>query len=447
MGSPRLQLVTERFKALGARILGQVRMEMQRGGVTDVAQVAEELQRIKDEQARAHLFSSDLFTEHGSGTVASIVSGTTGQKKECIVWSLNLYLGLNREPRVIAKAQEALGRFGTGCGTSAPSGGLNALHHEVEQRVAQMVGKDRAMVFSTGYSANLGALSALPGPRDLILLDREAHASMFDGARLSGKKWIAFKHNDPADLADKLERYGPLHENLFVAVESAYSMSGDLAPLRAFADLKRDFRFFLYVDEAHTFGFYGENGRGYCHELGVTKEVDFIMSTFSKATASIGGFFASDEKYCTLLQATATPYIFQACLTPPDAATILAALDEIQQNPRLAAALHDNNRRMREQLRQEGFDLGTSASPVIPVYVPDLEKLYELCALLYRDGIYSVPVVYPAVSISEGRIRFIVNARHTFDQIDRTVRVLAGHARALGILRTTDGRSPARHGG
>jgi glycine C-acetyltransferase len=257
---------------------------------------------------------------------------------------------------------------------------------------------------------------------------------MIDGVRLSGKKWLAFKHNDVADLAEKLAKYGPNHENVFVAVESAYSMSGDLAPLREIAALKRRFPFFLYVDEAHTFGLYGAGGRGYCHELGVTEDVDFIMSTFSKATASIGGFFAADEKYCTLLQATATSYIFQACLSPPDAATILAALDEIAANPGLAATLHARTGAMRAQLVAEGFDLGTSQSPVIPVYVPDLEKLYALCARLYLNGVYSVPVVFPAVGINEGRIRFIVNARHTEEQIARTVRVLADEARALGIL-------------
>lgn len=428
------RVVTEGFKALGARILGQVRMEMQRRGVTDVALVADELQRIKEEQARAHLFSADLFTERGSDAVASIVSGTTAEKKECVVWSLNLYLGLNREPRVIEKAREALASFGTGCGTSAPSGGLNSMHRLIERRVAKMVNKERAILFPTGYSANLGALSALPGPKDLILLDRESHASMFDGARLSGRKWITFKHNDVADLADKLGKFGQHHENVFVAVESAYSMSGDLAPLQAIAALKKEHRFYLYVDEAHTFGFYGERGRGYCHEVGVSRDVDFIMSTFSKSTASMGGFFAGEERFCTLLQATATPYIFQACLTPPDAATILAALDEIQDNPGHARALHDNNRTMREALVREGFDLGASQSPVIPVYVPDLEKLYRLCALLYQDGIYSVPVVYPAVGVNDGRIRFIVNASHTRAQIDRTVRALARHAGDLGIF-------------
>ena len=428
------QAVTEAYKALGAQILGKVRNDLMRQGVTDVSVVADTLQRVKEEQAEAHLFASDLYTEQGSDTQVSIVSGTTGIARECIVWSLNLYLGLNRSPEVIDKTRAAVGRFGTGSGTSAPSGGLSALHHEIEARVAGMVGKQKAIVYSTGYAANLGALSALPGPKDLVILDREAHSSMLDGVKLSQKKWITFRHNDVEDLAAKLERLTPLHENVFVVVESAYSMSGDLSPLREIAALKAKHRFFLYVDEAHTFGFYGEGGRGYCHEQGVSDRVDFIMSTFSKATASVGGFIAADEKYCTLLQATSTPYIFQACLSPPDAATILASLDEIQTNPRHAATLHENNRYMRGQLLERGFDLGSSRSPVIPVYVPDLEKLYALCARLYVDGIFSVPVVFPAVGVEEGRIRFIVNATHTRAQIDRTVELLTRRARELGVV-------------
>lgn len=438
------RIVTDAYKQLGARILGQVRGELQRRGITDIAQVADELQQIKEEQARAHLFAADLFTDGGSNAVAHIVSGTTGETRECIVWSLNLYLGLNREQRVIERARAALEQYGTGAGTSPPSGGLSRLHHEIESRVATMVGKQKALVFSTGYSANLGALSALPGPKDLVLLDREAHASMIDGVRLSGRKWMAFKHNDVADLEAKLERYAPHHENVFVAVEGAYSMSGDLAPLREIAALKERHRFYLYVDEAHTFGFYGAGGRGWCHAQGVTDQVDFIMSTFSKATASMGGFVAADERFCTLLQASATAYIFQACLTPPDAATILAALDEISDHPEHARSLHDNNAYMRGALAEAGFDLGTSQSPVIPVYVPDLEKLYRLCAQIYMEGIFTVPVVYPAVGVDEGRLRFIVNAHHTRAQIDTTVEVLSRTAHALGILgETAEGRAGA----
>lgn len=423
------------FKALGARILGQVRADLARAGVTEVGVVAAELHRIREEQAQKHMFSADLFTERGSDTVASIVSGTTGESRECIVWSLNLYLGLNRNPRVIEKTRAATLRYGTGCGTSAPSGGHNTMHREIETRVAKMVGMEKAILFPTGYTTNLGALSALAGPKDLILLDREAHASMIDGVKLSGKKWLAFKHNDVADLAEKLKKYSPHHENVFVAVESVYSMSGDLAPLREIAALKKDFKFYLYVDEAHSFGFYGPGGGGYSMQCGVTDQVDFMMSTFSKATASVGGFFAAKAQFCTLLQATATPYIFQACLTPPDAATILACLDEIESDPGLLSSLHDKNAEMRRKLIAEGFDLGTSQSPVIPVYVPDLEKLYNLCARLYLNGVYSVPVVFPAVGVNEGRIRFIVNAAHTSEQIDRTVKVLADNARALGVLR------------
>jgi glycine C-acetyltransferase len=430
--------VTEAYKQLGARVLGQVRGEMARRGVTDIALVADELQRIKEEQARAHLFASDLFTEEGSNAIAQIVSGTTGESRECIVWSLNLYLGLNRNPRVLAKVQDAVGRFGTGAGTSPPSGGMSRLHNQLERRIASLVGKEKALVFSTGYAANLGALSALPGPKDLVLLDRESHSSMFDGVKLSGKKWLVFNHNDVDDLAMKLERYAPHHENVFVAVEGAYSMSGDLAPLKEIAALKQKHRFYLYVDEAHTFGFYGERGAGWCAESGVTDQVDFIMSTFSKATASIGGFVACAEKYATLLQATSTPYIFQACLPPSDAAAILAALDEIEHDPSHAKALHDNNAYMRGELAARGFDLGTSRSPVIPVYVPDLEKLYRLCAQIYLEGIFTVPVVYPAVGANEGRLRFIVNAHHTREQIDRTVAVLTRHAQALGVLHAVD---------
>lgn len=416
-----------------SRILGQVRAELARDGVTDVAKVAEEIQRVKEEQTRRGLFAPGMHTESGSDTLCAMV-GADGGRHEAIVWSLNLYLGLNRNPRVIEKAREALLRFGTGSGTSAPSGGRSSLHAEIEKRIARMVGKEKAILFSTGYTANLGALSTLPGPKDLLLLDRESHASMFDGAKLSGKKYATFEHDDVADLDAKLARYAPHHENVFVAVESGYSMSGDLSPLREIAALKKKHRFYLYVDEAHTFGFYGEGGRGWCHELGVSGEVDFIMSTFSKATASTGGFFAADEKFCSLLQACSSSYIFQAVLPPVDAATILGALDEIEHDPSHARALHENNAHMRRLLVAEGFDLGKSRSPVIPVYVREVEKLYALCARLQQDGVYSVPVVYPAVRPEEGRIRFIVNAHHTAAQIEETVAKLSMHARALGVL-------------
>ncbi len=428
------QLVRSMSQSLGARVLGRLRTELQREGTKSLPEIADALHSARRTQSEANIYSPELITGGGSDAEAEIISVGTGARRDCIVWSLNLYLGLNRHPAVIERATAALQRFGTGSGTSAPSGGLNTMHAEIASRVAEMVGKPAALIYPTGYSANLGALSSLPGPNDLLLLDRECHASMFDGVRLSGRQYVSFRHNNVDDLKRKLERYGPRHDNLFVVVESAYSMSGDLAPLREIVALKAEHDFFLYVDEAHTFGFYGEHGRGYCYDQGVSDQVDFIMSTFSKATASMGGFVATEERYCTLMQATATSFIFQACLTPPDAATILGALDEIRDTPRHMQRLHDKNRYLRELLLKEGFDLGASQSPVVPVYVKEVDKLYLLCAQLFAEGIYSVPVTYPAVGLNEGRIRFIVNAHHTEDQIRQTVAVLAAYARALGVI-------------
>ena len=356
------------------------------------------------------------------------------ERRECIVWCLNHYLSMNRNPEVQSRSREALEKFGTGCGTSAISGGMNALHKEIEVRVARMLRKEKAILFPTGYTANLGALSSLVGKNDLILFDHEAHASIIDGCNFSGRKWLAFHHNDVANLEAKLARMAPRHENIFVVVESAYSMSGDLCPLKEIAALKKKYRFFLYVDEAHTFGLYGPGGAGYCVEQGVAEEVDFVMSTLSKATASVGGFIATKRKYCTLIQAYSRPYMFQACLSPADAAAALAALDEIAANPGLIEQLHAKNRYFRGRLREIGFDLGESQSPAVPIYVRELEKLFPFSKELYDHGIFSVSVAYPAVKIDEGRLRFTVNLSHTQEQLDRTLAVLEKLGRKYGLV-------------
>jgi glycine C-acetyltransferase len=427
-------LVARTYGHLGGTVIGQLRAALRRDGVTDLREIADAHLAVKQEQADNLLFTSDLYTAEGSDTEGCILSASVEGEYPCILWSLNLYLGLNREPRVIAATRAATERFGTGSGTSAASGGLNAMHQEIAATISQMVGKAETMLFPTGYTANLGALSTLPGPKDLLLMDAECHASMFDGAKMSGRTYLTFRHNDVADLARKLDRAQGRHDNVIVVVESAYSMSGDLAPLVEIAALKDDHDFLLYVDEAHTFGFYGSQGQGWCHVQGVSDRVDFIMSTLSKATASAGGFVATSERFCALLRATSSSYIFQACFTPPNAATILASLDEIRFHAPHRRRLHANNARMRAALKAEGFDLGTSASPIIPVYVPDISKLYRLTSLLQADGVFSVPVTYPAVRPNEGRIRFIVNARHTSAQIDQTVATLAAHARTLGVV-------------
>lgn len=414
--------------------IGYVMRKLVEEGVTDFGKIADILQELKDMQNRERIFSYDRFTERGSDSHAVVITEADRSRKECILWCLNHYLGLNRNPEVIARSRATLEEFGTGCGTSAMSGGMSSLHKEIESRIAGMLDKERAILFPTGYTANLGAISAIPGKNDLILFDHEAHASIIDGCRLSGKQWLAFRHNDVGNLEAKLQRARGKYENVLVVVESAYSMSGDLCPLKEIVALKRKYGFYLYVDEAHTFGFYGRDGRGYCEEAGVLDEVDFIMSTLSKSTASIGGFVATRQKFCTLLQFYANSYLFQACLSPADAAAVLASLDVISGHPELVADLHAKSAYFRKNLLDAGFDLGTSRSPIVPIYVHDLKTLYGFGRELFENGIFSVSVAYPAVKITEGRLRFIVNASHTYEQIDRTLDVLRTVGRKSGII-------------
>ncbi|MEL6383324.1 MAG: aminotransferase class I/II-fold pyridoxal phosphate-dependent enzyme, partial [Cyanobacteria bacterium J06626_18] len=388
----------------------------------------------KQRQVQLGVYSQDRYTLEGSGCEATVVSPSTGQAINCILWCINHYTGLNRNPNVIQKVSEAVYQYGTGCGTSALSGGMSALHKVVETKIANLVGKERALLFPTGYTTNLGVISALPGKNDLLLFDREAHASMIDGVRLSGRKFASFQHNSVVDLECKLKRYRDRYENIIVIVESAYSMSGDLAPLIEIVELKHRYNFHLYVDEAHTFGFYGDRGAGYCQQLGLTDEVDFIMSTLSKATASIGGFIACQEKYMPLLEWSANPFIFQACLPPGDAAAILASLDELAENPSIISDLHEKNTYMRKRLTGLGFDLGQSKSPIIPIFVEDPERLLRFNKDLFEHGVFSVSVVYPAVKPKEGRIRLILNACHTYEQIERTLAILEFLGKQYGLI-------------
>ena len=393
-------------------------------GVNSLEDRAQIVQDFIDKENESVGNAYDRYLENGSATFANVVTEHSGEKMACILWNVNHYLNLNRNSTVIEKASVAIRQFGTGCGTSASSCGMTSLHKEIEKKVAELVGKENVVLFPTGFTANLGSISFLAGSKDLILFDRECHSSIINGIRLSkAKKWISFKHNNVVDLEMKLLRFQDSFENIFVIVESAYSMSGDLSPLKEITSLKNTYQFYLYVDEAHTFGIYGEKGQGYCYDQGVSDQVDFIISTLSKATASIGGFFAADQKYCSLLRFS-DPYLFQACLTPADAAVILASLEEIENNPLLIKELHAKNSYMRNLLISKKFNLGNSKSPIIPIFIEDHSKLRMIVNELYLRGIYSTPIVFPAVKMNEGRIRFIINYAHTKEQIDYTVQML-----------------------
>lgn len=415
---------------------GTLLMKYKKSGIRDIEQISHAMNDLRQRQIAEGIYSFDCFTDGGSNTQSNLAIETNGEQKHCSIWSINHYLGLNRHPYVIAKSVAATKKFGTGSGTSAISGGMNALHKQIESRLKSWLNAESIMLFPTGFTANMGLLAAICQAGDSIIIDDESHALIRDGIRLSpAKRWISFKHNSVADLAKKLQAAKDSGTGKsVVVVESVYSMSGDLCPLQALTALKEKFDFLLLVDEAHSFGLYGDRGKGLCQQEGVLDRVDFLTSTFSKATASIGGFVATKSKYVSYLQWSANAFAFQACFPPADAATILAAMDVMENEPRVIDKLHENNQYMRRQLIEAGFDLGNSESPIIPVYIPDTKKLLKVCFELYKGGVFSVPISYPVVRADEGRIRFIVNSNHTQEQIDRTVELLRVMAAKYDLL-------------
>ncbi|WBF47559.1 aminotransferase class I/II-fold pyridoxal phosphate-dependent enzyme [Serratia rubidaea] len=406
---------------------GTLLMHLKRSGIRDVEILAEQMDALRHKQSREGIYSFDAFSCRGSDATSPVATSLEETPRDCSIWSTNLYLGLNRHPKVIESVIEAVRQMGTGCGTSAISGGMNILHRKIESTLQRWFNKEAVMLFPTGFTANLGTLAALCQEGDHVLIDDESHASIRDGIRLSpARRWITFQHNSVEDLARKLENAQQTCQGkTIVIVESAYSMSGDICPLAELVKLKQRYNFLLFVDEAHAFGIYGDGGRGLCHQAGVTDQVDFITSTFSKAAASLGGFVAMPRRYASYLQWGANTYAFQACFTPADAAAVLAALEIIENEPEFRAELHEKNRYMRSQLRKAGFDLRDSQTPIIPIYIPDTRKLMTICFELYKSGVFSVPISYPVVAEHDGRIRFIVNVRHSYQHIDQTVALLA----------------------
>lgn len=389
----------------------------------DVDRISAEFENRRSDLEQSDSFCYDRFIEHGSDSNGNVGDKLNNLKKKT-VWCTNHYLGLNRHPVVIEKTIQALSLYGTGSGTSSVSGGRCKLHFQIEEFLKDFLNKEDVVLFPTGYSTNLGMISTIVQKNDLIISDSENHASIIDGIKLSSKNRLSFKHNDINDLENKLIASKGKFTNTFVIIESAYSMSGDISPLEEIGKLKKKYNFLLYLDEAHTFGFYGPNGRGLASELNLLEQVDFYTSTFSKSCGAIGGFCAFSKKFRTFVTIRASSYLFQATFPPSAAATILAALELFSKDNSFAESLHRKNLYMRKKLKSRGFNLGQSQSPIIPIFIPDINTLTMFETEMYQKGIFAVSIIYPAVKHSEGRIRLIVNDLHSFEEIDETVEIL-----------------------
>jgi 8-amino-7-oxononanoate synthase len=339
--------------------------------------------------------------------------------REVLLAGTNNYLGLTFDPACTEAACRAMRAEGTGTTGSRMANGSYAGHLALERELADFFGCSEAIVFSTGFIANLGVISTLTGPGDTLLIDGDSHASIYDGCRMSGADLIRFRHNNPADLEKRLKRLGGRAENTLIIVEGIYSMLGDRAPLAEIAELKKKYGAWLMVDEAHSLGVLGARGRGLAEEAGVLHEVDFIIGTFSKSLGAIGGFCVSKHPELDLVRYASRSYVFTASPSPATIASVRVALQAVAQGAGLRRALWRNAHQLYTGLQQLGFELGPEVSPVIAVFTGAQEEALHQWKTLLEQGVYVNLVLPPAAPEGKSLLRCSVSAAHTSEQIDR----------------------------
>ena len=340
--------------------------------------------------------------------------------KKVLMFGSNSYLGLTNHPKVIEAAVAATKKYGTGCAGSRFLNGTLDIHIALEDRLAKFVGKDEAIIYSTGFQVNLGVASCLTGREDYILWDELDHASIIEGCRLSMSKKIKYRHNDMESLEKKLQMCDPDKVKLIIT-DGVFSMEGDVANLPKICELAKKYNAAVYVDEAHGIGVFGNQGRGTCDHFGVTKDVDLIMGTFSKSFAALGGFIATDSVTANYLRHNSRSYIFSASITPASTAAVNAALDIMESEPERIEHLWKVTNYALEGFRNIGCEIGHTSTPIIPLFIRDNDKTFAVTRDLLEDGIFVNPVVSPAVPSQDTLIRFSLMATHTIEQVDRAL--------------------------
>ncbi len=352
-----------------------------------------------------------------------------------LMFGSNAYTGLTGDERIIKKAKEALDKYGSGCAGSRFLNGTLDLHVQLEKEISEYIHKEDCLCFSTGFSVNQGVIAMVVGKGDYIICDDRDHASIVDGRRLSFAKPLHYKHNDMEDLERVLQSL-PEEGVKLIIVDGVFSMEGDLAKLPEIIELKHKYsNVAVMVDEAHGIGVFGKQGRGVCDHFGLTDEVDLIMGTFSKSLASIGGFIASDADTINFLRHFCRTYIFSASNTPAATAAAMEALHIIQQEPERIEALWKVTRYALRRFREEGFEIGETESPIIPLYVHDVEKTFLVTKLAFDAGVFINPVIPPACAPQDTLVRFALMATHTEEQVERAVQALKRVFKEQNILK------------
>ena len=349
-----------------------------------------------------------------------------------MMFGSNNYLGLTLHPDVIRAASEALREYGTGTTGSRTANGTLRMHEDLEEEFADWFGKRHAIIFSTGYQANLSLIGGLCGPSDVILIDSDSHASIYDATRQTASQVIGFRHNSPESLRKKLERLPRGDRNRLVVVEGLYSIRGDVAPLGEIADVCREYGVYLLVDEAHSLGTYGASGLGCAEAQGVLDRVDFVVGTFSKSLAGIGGMCVSDHPELRALHFLARAYVFTASGSPSNIASVRAAIRVIRDHPELRDILWANIRQLRRGLRERGYVIGETESPIVPILTGDEERTIALWQRLLAEGLYVNLIVPPGCPKDECVLRASCSAAHTPEHIARALDIFARVGVELG---------------
>lgn len=354
--------------------------------------------------------------------------------RKVLMFGSNCYSGLVSDPRIKEAAIEATRKYGTGCAGSPFLNGTLDLHKKLERRIAEYIGKEDVMIYSTGFEVNLGVVSCLTGREDYIIYDEQDHASIIEGRRLSFSTCLKYKHNDMEALEKQLQRCEPDKVKLIVT-DGVFSMEGDVANLPEIVRLAKKYNAAVMVDEAHGIGVFGKGGRGTCDHFGVTNDVDLIMGTFSKSFASLGGFIATDKEITNYLRHHSRSYIFTASITPASTAAALKAIDLMIEEPERQENLWKITEFALDGFRQMGCEIGNTTTPIIPLFIRDDYKTYTVTRDLFDEGLFVNPVVTPAVAPQDTLIRFSLMATHTKEQVEFALEKIEKVFRKHGIIK------------
>ena len=354
--------------------------------------------------------------------------------KDVLNFCSNNYLGLANHPKLVEAAQEAMKKYGVGPAAVRSIAGTTDLHVQLEQRLARFKGAQDVITFQSGFTANLGTISALVSKEDVIFSDRLNHASIIDGCRLSGAKIVAYEHNDPGSLEDAIKEHTSSHRRALIITDGVFSMDGDIAPLPALVEVAKKHDILFMVDDAHGEGVLGKGGRGIVDHFGLHGKVDIEVGTMSKAFGVMGGIVAGDKVIIEWLRQRGRPFLFSSAVTAPDAAACLAAVDLLEESTELVDKLWDNAKYFKEEMKKLGFDTGVSGTPITPVMLGEAPLAQQFSRELFEEGVFAMAIGFPTVAKGKARIRVMISASHDRDDLGQGLEAFAKVGKKLGVI-------------